>query len=133
MVNGPPCPEFFKDLGTMVRKHVSNVVPALMTLGRLGFKPSLPDLDENNSKFVPWDYHYSGQYYQGQVNSLGTWHGRGVVINPGKFLQIGHFKNGQGHGAYVSISNEDMVITDGAIIHGKLEGQFVYTLTDGTK
>ena len=55
-----------------------------------------------------------------------------MVINPNKFLQYGHFKNGQGHGPYISIAHDDMVVTDGSIMFGKLEGKFVYTMPDGT-
>ena len=104
-----------------------------MKLGRLGFKPTAQEEGQTGQRqFKTWNWHYSHQWYQGEVNYKGEWDGRGVVINPNKFLQYGHFKNGQGHGPYISIAHDDMVVTDGSIMFGKLEGKFVYTMPDGT-
>ena len=63
----------------------------------------------------------------------GQWDGRGVIISPGKFVQIATFDGGRGSGEFTRIAVEDLVITQGAMKMGKLDGRFVYTLPNGEK
>ena len=81
----------------MCEEHVPNVLDHLMTYGQLTF-PKLEEIDDaEKTSFVEWKQ-FGKNWYQGEINASGTWHGRGIAIIPQQSLQISVFNKGKLNG-----------------------------------
>ena len=110
----------------MCEKHVPNVPALLLKHGEL----RMPEPIYEKTSFSEWKQ-FGNNWYQGEINLEGKWHGRGVAIFPEQCLQVSTFNKGKMHGHTVIFDHTDKVVLTATFKNGKFEGQVKSLFEDG--
>jgi len=85
---------FLKDMGEMLRKHVSGAAcDTFKSLGKIKFPAASLDNFHLCVEWIEWTS-LNGSIVQGEIDSKRRFNGKIAIIAAGKGIEIGHMKDG---------------------------------------